>query len=171
MRIAELEIEGLTPSRLWSAMDPETRLAAAQSMYDDKDGRREADAAVAATLRFRDVAVKSMPVDRRVDYLLRAVRPDDGLASSLLIALHLRRRSALLTAFLDALEVPNEAGVIDPDFDMPALDAERLTEPVAALFAGFPEDDVELYLACLLAMDPEVWGGLRGILARRRTGA
>jgi hypothetical protein len=171
MRIDELEIEGLTPARLWSAMDPETRLAAAQSMYDDKDGRREADAAVAATLRFRDVAVKSMPVERRVDYLLRAVRPDDGLASSLLIALHLRRRTALLTTFLDALEVPNAAGVIDPDFDMPTLDVERLGGPVATLFEHFAAEDVELYLACLLAMDPDVWSGLAGILAGRRTGA
>ena len=59
----------------------------------------------------------------------------------------------------------------DPDFDMPALDAERLAGPVATLFERFAAEDVELYLACLLAMDPDVWHGLAGILAGRRTGS
>ena len=167
MRLPELPLEQLTPSSLWSALDPEIRELAAKAMYDDRDTRREADVAVAAALRFRDAAVRKLPLEQRVGYLLRAVRPDDALASSLRLALHLGHRRPLLSAFLDRLGIPQADGLIDPSHDLETFSAEDLAEPVAHLFANFPELDVELYLACLLAMDPDAWAGLVEIIRKR----
>ena len=142
----DLDLNRLTPAKLWSALDEETRLAAAQSLYrgtwDDPDGRRESDAAIAAALRFRPVAVRRMPVEKRVGYLLRAVRPGDSLASSLLLALHIDRRSELLERFLGRLEIPQEGGVIDPDHDVQPPGVESLRAAAAELRRDFDPEQV-----------------------------
>jgi hypothetical protein len=159
--------EELTPARLWAELDDETRRIAARSLYRgewaDPLSRREADLAIAEALRFREVAVRKLSADRRVDYLLRAVRPDDSLARSLLLALHLGQRKPILEAFLDALEIPHEGGMIDENFDLEPPDVTRLAGAVETLRSGFPDDEVEVYLTSLLAMDPETWGGLADV--------
>ncbi len=166
-----LELEGLTPARLWSALDPDTRRRAAESLYDsswkDDSGRLEAESAIAATLRFRPVAVRRLPTQKRIGYLLRTVRPDDSLANTLLLALHLGARQSMLVVFLEQLGIPHEDGVIQADeFDRP--DPERLAPAVDALHERFPEEQVEVYLATLIAMEPEAWSGLIPVLRDRR---
>jgi len=170
----DLTLDGLTPSRLWAALDDETRDLAAQSLYrgdwDDPAGRQEADAAIATAIRFRPMAVRKLPVDKRVGYLRKTVRPDDALASSLLLALHLDRRSALLESFLDRLGIPQEGGMIDADHDFEPPPADALRDAVAHLRAEFAPEQVEVYLASLVAMEPEVWGGLVEVLTEERAG-
>jgi hypothetical protein len=166
-----LNLEGLTPAMLWSALDPETRRSAAQTLYGsasaDDSGRLEADAAIAGALRFRPVAVRKLSLEKRVGYLLRSVRPDDSLATTLLLALHLGSRKAMLEAFLDELGIAHEAGAIKADeFELP--DAERTAAAVESLYERFPGEEVDVYLAALVAMDPETWSGLTGVLERRR---
>ena len=63
----------------------------------------QADQAIATALKFRPAGVRKLSVDTRIDYLVRRDRPDDALASSLLMALHLGCRQALLRGFLDEL--------------------------------------------------------------------
>ena len=46
------------------------------------------------------------------------MRPDDSLATSLLLALHLGRRQPLLSAFLDRMGIPHDEGMIDPDHEL-----------------------------------------------------
>lgn len=156
--------ERLTPARLWKELDTETREAAARSLYAEPAGRREADAAVAAAIRFRDSAVRQLPLTRRVDYLLKRVAIDDPIASSLLMALHLGERSELLAAFLDHLEIPHDGGLIDErhELDPPAPD--RLKGAVDAIRSRFPGDQVDVYVASLLALDDDTWGGLREVV-------
>ena len=45
--LARLDLRELTPSRLWGALDPETRRLAAETIYevDDESARLEADMA------------------------------------------------------------------------------------------------------------------------------
>jgi hypothetical protein len=101
-----------------------------------------------------------LPVDKRVDYLTLAVHPDDSLATALLRALHLPQRSEMLGAFLDALGIPQQGGVIDTDDELDAPGGEELVAAVGALRDGFPADEVDVYLATLLSMEPEFWGSL-----------
>ncbi len=96
------------------------------------------------------------------------MRPDDSLATSLLIALHLESRAGMLAAFLDALGIPNEEGLIHEDHRPTVPDAASLETATAALFGKFPAAEVELYLASLLSVDPETWSALAPVLKRRR---
>jgi hypothetical protein len=154
--------EPLTPSRVWSELGPQARVAAARSVYahpwEDDSMRAEADLAIAAKLRFRLAAVRKLPVARRIDYLAKAVRPDDGLAATLLRALHLAERTELLGAFLDEIGVPHQGGVIDSDHVLDLSDRARLRQAIERLRARFPPSDVDVYLNTLLALDPVSWG-------------
>ena len=44
---------------------------------------------------------------------------------------------------------------------------DRALQAAARLFREFPPDEVEIYLATLVAMDPEVWGRLTKSLESR----
>ena len=167
-------LEGLSPSGIWSALDDATRRDAVHSLYrgtwDDPAGRHEADAAIAAAVRFRPQAIRKLPLEKRIGYLVRAVRPDDSLATSLLLALHLDRRRPLLGRFLDRLGIPQEDGMIDPDYDVEPPDVDRLREAAAGLREEFPAAEVDLYLRSLLAMEPETWSGLAELLGEEESG-
>jgi hypothetical protein len=164
----------LTPSRLWAGLDPGTRRLAAESLYgeawEERSSRAEADRAIAATLHFRDDAVRRLPVDKRIDYLVRAIRPDDSLARSLLMALHLVQRSELLSAFLDALGIPQRGGVIDEKVELGSIEEGRLRAAVDGLRERFPTEQIDLYLASLVALDPDVWNGLTPLIEPAREG-
>jgi hypothetical protein len=172
--LSNLSLDDLTPAALWLALDPETRRLAASSLYrgqwDDPAGRREADNAIAEAIHFRSAAVRKLPVEKRIDYLLRAVRPDDSLARSLLLALHLDKRKGLLETFLDHLEIPQEGGMIDADFDLQPPATDRLSGAVEKLREVHPSGEVDIYLISLLAMEPETWGGLEELIGEADSG-
>ena len=153
-----------SPARLWPCLDPEIRTLAARSLYDgsgeNAEGRREADAAIARALRFRPTAVRRLPIEKRVAHLVRAVKLGDSLTSTLLLAFHLEHRRPLLVAFLEALGIPHQDGIIAEDHDLQPPEPEALGKAAAVLFERFPAHQVEVYLASLLAMDRVVWGGL-----------
>lgn len=163
--LENLSVDELTPVRLWSALDPETRQLAAEALFEgDPALRGQAHQAIAATLRFRVAGVRKLSLGKRIDYLARVVRPEHELASSLLMALHLGRRQDLLRSFLDQLEIPNEDGLIDGDHEVGPIAAEALAPALAGLRERFDAADVDLYMASLLALDPEVWGALGPLL-------
>ena len=163
--LQNLPLDKLTPARLWPALDESVRRLAVHAMYgDDPELRAQADQALAEALRFRPAAVRKLPVDKRVDRFVRRVRPDNTLASTLLTTLHLAHRRALLGVFLDALGIPNDDGLIPPDYEPEPVAADRLAAAVDTLRRRFEAPDVDLYLATLLALDPDVWGGLKPML-------
>jgi hypothetical protein len=170
--LARIDLDRPTPSRVWTALPPEVKELAARAMYSrDQDDRRvEADMALATQLRFRPTAIRRLPIDKRVGYLARQVRPDDSLAGSLLMALHLDHRVEVLAAFLDALEIPHEGGMISDDFDLEPVAEDRLRAATAQLLKRLDVDEVEIYLLTLVALDPDTWGELAGVL-RERAGA
>ena len=163
--LQDLPLDELTPVRLWTIPDPPTRALAARAMFTgDRQKRDQANHAIALALRFRDAGVRKLSLDRRVDYLARVVRADHALASSLLMALHLDCRQELLVSFLDELQIPNQDGLIPEDYELGPVAADTLKPAVAKLSEHFDEAEVEVYLASLLALDPEVWGGLGACL-------
>jgi hypothetical protein len=166
--LEHIRLDSVSPSQLWASLDGETRELAARTLYDATgvaaSGRAEADAAIAGAIRFRETAVRRLPVERRIGYLLKAVRPDDSLASSLLLALHLEKRAPMLGAFLDRLGIPNRNGLIEDAHELRPPEPDLLPDAVGELFERFPRDQVELYLASLIAIDPETWSSLVGEL-------
>ena len=160
----DVPLDELTPTRLWVTPDAPTRALAARALFDgDRQVRDQANHAIAIALRVRDAGVRKLSLDRRVDYLARVVRPDDALASSLLIALHLRCRQPLLVCFLEALQIPHQAGMVADDYELGRVAADALEPAVAQLREHFDAGDVDVYLA-RLALDPDVWGELGEVL-------
>ena len=99
--------------------------------------------------------------------MLGSVRPNDSLASSLLMALHLGRRAHMLGTFLDQLDIPDNGGLIAEDFDLEPPDATQLGAAVNALLEAHAKDEVEVYLASLLALDADTWGALIEVMRAR----
>ena len=166
--VLNIDLDRLTPARLWTAMEPDDRLEAARNLYagENKEAKMEANMSIAVNLKFRPAAVQRLPVEKRAGYVARGFRPDDSLATSLLLALHMGDRREILVAFLDVLEIPNEDGMIDDDYDLATPEEEKMAAAVASLEERFPADRVALYLAALLAVDPETWSGVREHLVR-----
>ena len=167
--LADLDLDRFGPAALWRALDVPVRELAARAMWtsEEEDVRLEASMALSQQLRFRPQFVAKLPLAKRVGYLARQVRPDDMLAGSLLLALHLGERRPLLTTFLDALEIPHEDGVIDEDHDLAPPEEGPLKAAVGTLDEHYPTGAVDIYLATLLALDPDTWGPLRPVLGAR----
>ena len=159
-----MDLTQCSPAQLWGSLDPATRLDAARALYAHDWGeaptRREADATIMHGMRFRETAVRQLPVEKRAQYLARSVRPADSLASSLLLAFHLAHRRAMLGAFLDALKIPHHEGLIDEKHTLAPPAAAALKKAVEAIESKFPRDQVDLYLATLYVLDRDTWGGL-----------
>ena len=162
--ISSVGFDGLNPGLLWEALDAETKVEAARGLYSREHGdpaaRSEADEALARALRFRLVKIRQLPVEKRIAHLARVPQLDDSLIEALLIALHVARRRPMLVTFLDHLEIPHNDGVIDESYEPVPQDPERLEKAVGRLLEEFPAREVEIYLATLVAMDPDTWGGL-----------
>jgi hypothetical protein len=165
---SRVDLAQCAPSQLWASLEHEVRLAAARSLYSHDWGeaptRREADFAIMQGMRFRESAVRQLPVDRRAQYVARSIRPTDSLAGSMLLALHLEQRRAMLSAFLDALKIPHADGLIDENHDMKPPSTPSLAKAVKALSERFPADEVELYLATLYVLDRITWAELAPLL-------
>jgi len=152
----------VAPSKLWKDMPPATRLAAADAFWRDDQGDEqqiEAVVLLARRLNFRPKALQSLPIERRAKMLAQVSDLGDMVATRALIAYHFTHQRPLMAAFLDALGIAHEDGLIAAE-DLPAPEPARLETAIAAIRASFPADDVDRYLHTLAALDSETWAGL-----------
>jgi hypothetical protein len=70
----------------------------------------------------------------------------------------------MLAAFLDALEIPHDNGLIAEDHAVKPPSAAALAGATKALGDAFPSAEVELYLATLYVLDRATWAGLATLL-------
>ena len=100
-----------------------------------------------------------LPVDKKAKHLIAVGAVSELVAARLLVAYHLAHQRPMMAAFLDALGIAHEEGLIN-DEEMEAPAPERLQQAAKVLGGSFPADDVALYLSTLMWQDPETWGGL-----------
>lgn len=151
----------MTLRKLWKELTPERRRQIAGAFWRDTESTEqqlEAVAAISRQLNFRSKTVASLPLEKRVRYFASLINPSDALVLRALVTYHLHHHRPMMVAFLDAVGVPHEDGLIQQEITAPA--AERLAEGAAALSAQYAAEDVALYLSTLLLQDPETWGGL-----------
>jgi len=152
----------MTPAHIWREMSVEQRLAAAVALWDDGDSapqQAEAVHAIARQLRFRPQSVLRLPAEKRARHLAALRIVSESLASRALVVYHLATKRPMLAAFLDALGIPHEDGLIaEGAKDVP--DAATLREAAVALLEKFPPADVRTYLLTLAVQDPATWGAL-----------
>lgn len=152
------------PARLWRQMPADLRTSAAAAFWRDEQAaleHAEAVALIARQIKFRPKSVLALPVEKKARQLASLGQISDPLAARLLVAYHLEHQRPMMGAFLDALGIAHEEGLIK-DESPTAPDAATLDKGVAALVAAYPAGDVARYFWTLLWQDPDTWGGLRG---------
>jgi hypothetical protein len=152
-----------TSTRLWKRLAREERLAAATAFWRDTspDIMASALGAIVKARHIRPQVARAMADEAKAQALADVLDPGESVAASLLVALHLADRRPMLTAFLDALGMPHDNGVLKEEADAiapPQTAAARTA--VAALAARFPAREVGTYLNTLWLQDPERWAAL-----------
>lgn len=103
---------------------------------------------LAQVMRFREVAFKKAPIERRAEWLL--ARLADARFAHLfevaLVAYHTHEAKELLAAFLDLWGIPHVDGVIEVEAP-PVPSEEAVAKALAELQPRFPLADMMLYLA------------------------
>lgn len=145
-------------------MPLEKRQAAAKAFWEDEHGldqQVEVIVTLARKLNFRPKSLQQLPAERRIKMLANMADVSEAVATRALIGYHLASERPLMAAFLDAVGIEHDNGLITAE-EVPAPAPEKLAAGVAAIKAGFPADDVRLYLHTLVVLDGDTWGALDG---------
>ena len=152
-----------TATRLWKRLTRDERLSAARSFFAQPASEMLGSAigAIVKARHLRPQVARALGVDEQARALASIADPGESLAGSLVVALHLGERRALLTTFLDAAGLPHEEGVLVEEGDDPSpLPEDKARSGVQALRSTFPPEQVEVYLNALWLQDPERWAVL-----------
>lgn len=148
---------------MWKRLTREERLAAAHRFFEHpaEEALGGIDAAIIKARRMRPQAARSLPDQEKARVLASVLEPGEAVASALLVALHVGERRPLLSAFLDALGLPHDDGILKEEGDDAApVSEEAARRGVAALASAFPRPQVLGYLNALWLQDPDRWGVL-----------
>jgi hypothetical protein len=151
-----------TATRLWKSLGQEDRLRAAALLFEEKPPELIGTAigALVKARHLRPQAARALDASAQARILATVLDPGEPLAQGLLVGLHLADRRALLGAFLDALALPHENGVLKEEADaLPPIDQQQARTACGALSA-FPAEQVRVYLNTLWLQDPERWRAL-----------
>ncbi len=130
----------------------------------DKPLYRATLAAVAEMRKLRPVFLERQPKQQRHAMMLAALaRPTlDPAAGNLIRGWLVKKHAAMLSQFLDALEIKNEKGVVE---DLPAsVDDAKLKAAVDGLLANHPPEVVAVYLLAFHEMNEANWPNLKAML-------
>jgi len=158
-----MALDDTRPVRLWRSLPIDARMGAATAFWRDEQAQleqAEAVALIAKQIKFRPKSIYTLTVEKKAKYLAGIAQVSDLLAARLLIAYHLDQQRPMMSAFLDALGVKHEDGLITEESPT-APSPEKLDEAVRTLASTYPKADVARYFWTLLWQDHETWGGLR----------
>jgi hypothetical protein len=150
-----------TATRVWKTLAPQDRLAAASAFFADVPPEL-AGVALGALVKARNLrpqAARRLPPEAQARVLATVLDPGEPLAQGLLVALHLAARRPLLEAFLDALGLPHEGGVLKEEGEGRPVSEDEARRAAEALGA-YPREHVLTYLNTLWLQDPDRWSAL-----------
>lgn len=156
------DLSAFRPTRIWKRLSGERRMQAAEVFWADEqstDQQVEAVAAIASHMKFRTKSVVSLPIERKAKYLATLPTISDAVVARALVGYHLQHQRPMMGAFLDALGIAHEDGLINEE-EVPAPDAEKVRAAAEELAGKYPADDVALYFSTLVSQDPETWKAL-----------
>jgi len=130
----------------------------------DKPAYKATLAAVAQAKHVRPVFLEHQPREaRHISMLAVLTKPQmDAAAAGLLRAWLVKKHKAMLVDFLNALDIPNEEGVVE---DLPAgMDDAKLKAAVDLLAGKYPHEVVAVYLNAFNDMNTANWPNLKAML-------
>jgi hypothetical protein len=142
-------------------MTSDQRFQAARAFWLDEEAVNDQIQAVlliSQQKKFRPKTVASLDEDRKARHLASLVSLPDSVAARALVTYHLAEQRPMMGAFLDALGITHENGLIKDDNVTP--DPAKVGAAAAVLAEQFPAESVSLYLNTLLCQDPETWNAL-----------
>ena len=151
------------PAQLWKQMSDSQKLRAAEAFWREPDGveqQVEAMVLLAQKLKARPRYIQGLPIEKRARHLAHFPGMPDLLAARMLVSYHLAHQRPMMSAFLDAVGVPHDNGLITED-PKGSITPEQVEAGRAVLEGAYPAEDIQLYFATLLAQDPDTWGALR----------
>ena len=150
------------PSQLWKTLEPEKKRQAADAFWRDEHAaseQAEAIGMIAQRIKFRLKSVVALPIEKKAQYVLSMPAVPEMLAARMLVAYHLAHQRPMMGAFLDALGIAHEEGIIAEEEVKPPSPA-ALGKAAKTLAASYPPADVSLYLSTLVWQDADTWGAL-----------
>src|SRR5881398_3224402 len=129
----------LTPSRLWKRMTPDQRQQAALAFWRDEsttDDQLQAVLLISQQKKFRPKTVVALDEDRKARHLATLPTLPDTLAARALVVYHLAEQRPMMGAFLDALGIAHENGLIQEDNVAP--DPSKIATAAAAIREQYP---------------------------------
>lgn len=155
----------LTAHELFGFMPPALASEMLETAYElDRDNYRVTINAVAEARKLRPAFFERKPrVERHKDMIAMLAKPRlDAIASNLIRVWLLKKHSAMLVDFLDALGITHTNGVVD---DLPeTIDDAKLKEAVEKLLAKYPKEEVAVYLNAFYSMNEVSWLNLKALL-------
>jgi hypothetical protein len=145
-------------------MTAEQRLQASLAFWlDDQAANDQVQAAllIAQQKKFRAKTIIGFDDERKAKHLASLATVPDAIVGRALIAYHLTGARPMMGAFLDALGIAHEEGLIQEENVAP--DPAKLAPAAKAIASQYPADQVSLYLNTLLCQDPDTWKGLEGL--------
>ena len=146
-------------------MSPALATDILQFTFDsDKPAYKATLSAVAQAKHVRPVFLERQPREARHLAMLTALtKPHlDAAAAALLRAWLVKKHKAMLADFLNALDIPNEDGVVE---DLPsAPDDARLKAAVEVLLGKYVHEVVAVYLNAFNDMNTANWPNLKTML-------
>ena len=151
----------MAPHRMFGAVSPALASGILEFTFaNDKPLYRATLEAVAQSRKLRPVFLERQPRAERHAAVISALgRPPLGLAGDTLIRNWLvKQQTALLTDFLDALNISHEKGVLQ---DVPpSVEDATLQSAIEGLLARHPREIVALYLHAFQQMNEGGWANL-----------
>ena len=145
-------------------MTAEQRSAAAEAFWKEDQAdiqmqHMEAIVAIARRMNFRPKSVQALPLERKSKMLAQMGEVSDSIATRALISYHFTTKRDLMGAFLDAVGIAHDKGMIAEESVAPPP-ADKLAAAIKQVRETFPATDVDLYLRTLSALDGETWAGM-----------
>ncbi len=140
----------LTPARLWKRMTADQRHRAARAFWSDEaaaDDQIQAVLLISQQKKFRPKTVIGLDAERKARHLASLPSLPDTLAARALVIYHLAEQRPMMGAFLDALGIAHENGLIQADNVMP--DQAKVVPAAAAIAKQYPAEDVSLWLIAI----------------------
>jgi hypothetical protein len=155
----------LTSHELFGFMSPALAVRIIECAHDDsKELYHKALEAVAEARKLRPTFFSRTPrAARHKDMAAMLARPRlELIAANLLREWLMKKKTAMLAQYLDALGIAHQGGAVD---DLPAsVEDAKLTAAVEALLANNPAEEVAVYLNAFYTMNEVQWPNLETML-------